>query len=148
MIAARQTSKYFPRPSHIVHFRLKQVWNFKRYNKIICNLKKLRFNFSFKVCVQFESSFLRSLQSLSILSFRTYLCLKWDLRGNFVEVFRENLTNVHPAAAGGAKAQKICNFTSSSFHITNQCTMGLSPLKRCIKEFWQNVSFCSHFPAV
>ena len=31
---------------------------------------------------------------------------------------------------------------------TNQCTMGLSPLKRCIKEFWQNVSFCSHFPAV
>ena len=30
----------------------------------------------------------------------------------------------------------------------NQCTMGLSPLKRCIKEFWLNVSFCSHFPAV
>ena len=28
------------------------------------------------------------------------------------------------------------------------CTMGLSPLKRCIKEFWQNVSFSSHFPAV
>ena len=30
----------------------------------------------------------------------------------------------------------------------HQCTMCLSPLKRCIKEFWQNVSFCSHFPAV
>ena len=30
----------------------------------------------------------------------------------------------------------------------HHCTMGLSPLKRCIKEFWQNVSFSSHFPAV
>ena len=26
-----------------------------------------------------------------------------------------------------------------------QCTMCLSPLKRCFKEFQQNVSFCSHF---
>ena len=32
--------------------------------------------------------------------------------------------------------------------LNHQCTMCLSPLKRCIKEFWQNVSFSSHFPAV
>ena len=34
------------------------------------------------------------------------------------------------------------------FPLLNHCTMCLSPLKRCIKEFWKNVSFCSHFPAV
>ena len=32
-----------------------------------------------------------------------------------------------------------------NWQCNKQCTMCLSPLKRCIKEFRQNVSFCSHF---
>ena len=31
---------------------------------------------------------------------------------------------------------------------SNQCTMGLSPLKSCIKEFWLNASLSPHFPSV
>ena len=122
MIAARQTSKYFPRPSHIVHFRLKQVW--KNYNKIICNLKKLRFNFSFKVCVQLE---IFTVSQYFVFSDLLVFQMRFPRGGGkFCRSFaqRESLTNVHPAAAGGAKAQKICNFTSSSFHLTNQCRIG------------------------
>ena len=39
-----------------------------------------------------------------------------------------------------------CRRPSAS--IGQHCTMGLSPLKRCIKEFGQNVSFCSHFRSI
>ena len=35
----------------------------------------------------------------------------------------------------------LCNFKL-------QCTMRLSPLKSCIKEFWSNASLSPHFPSV
>ena len=39
---------------------------------------------------------------------------------------------------------KMCQ----SYPILLQCTMQLSPLKSCIKEFWLNASLSPHFPSV
>ena len=48
-----------------------------------------------------------------------------------------------------SKTQGLVFFTWMEFKLmkTTQCTMRLSPLKSCIKEFWLHVSLSPHFPS-
>ena len=53
---------------------------------------------------------------------------------------------------GRTKRQYMGASTTSTIlslsHHPLQCTMRLSPLKSCIKEFWLNASLSPHFPSV
>ena len=124
-----------------------------KHNKFYCNFNVFCSFWSNLYCFkQRKDQKCRNLRDLWV---NVHICLKLACVKIISAPYASNFLRTRVKTHSGEKENKCvqCDYASSEesnlkTQLKTHSAHVSIPLKRCIKEFQQNVSFCSHFPAV